>query len=200
MDGGSARTFELVRAAQAGDRRALEDLFARYLPRVRQIVALRMGRRLRELEDVDDVAQDVLLKAFQGLERFEQRSEGAFRNWLAACVECEIADKARRAGARKRGGGKVRRFADCESGLLISSVFAGREPTPSAVARARELAERIEEALIALPRHHREVVILRNLCEMSYEEIAETMALGSAQTARKAVSRALRKLKESLEP
>ena len=58
-------TLELVGAAQKGDRSALEALFERYLPRVRQIVALRMGRRLNQVVEFDDIAQDVLLKVFQ---------------------------------------------------------------------------------------------------------------------------------------
>jgi DNA-directed RNA polymerase specialized sigma24 family protein len=101
-----------VSAAQEGDRRALEELFARYLPRVRQIVALRMGRRQRQILEVDDVAQEALLSVFRGLERFEHRSQGSFRNWLARCVESQVAGAARKAGARKRGGGKVRLFCD----------------------------------------------------------------------------------------
>ena len=79
-------TLELVGAAQKGDRSALEALFERYLPRVRQIVAVRMGRRLNQVVEFDDIAQDVLLKVFQGLDRFEQKSEGSFRNWLANCA------------------------------------------------------------------------------------------------------------------
>src|SRR5262245_12995939 len=88
-------TILLVRAAQRGDAEALEALFTRYLPRVRQIVALRLGWRLRQLLEVDDIVQEVLLDAFQGLGQFEPRSEGSFRNWLARTVEREIVDTSR---------------------------------------------------------------------------------------------------------
>jgi RNA polymerase sigma-70 factor (ECF subfamily) len=192
-------TVKLVRAAQGGDRRALEDLFERYQPRVRQIVALRVGRRLRQLGELEDIAQEALLKAFQGLDRFEQRSEGSFRNWLASCVECEIRMHLRAAAAQKRGGGKVRRFGDADSALLVSSLFAGNEPSPSDVARAAELSERLEATLLEMPEHHREVIILRGLCEMSYKEVAESLGLDHEQTARKAYSRALQRLKEALD-
>ena len=40
----------------------------------------------RQVVEFDDIAQDVLLKVFQGLDRFEQKSEGSFRNWLANCA------------------------------------------------------------------------------------------------------------------
>jgi RNA polymerase sigma-70 factor (ECF subfamily) len=191
-------TIKLVRSAQGGDRPALEALFARYLPRVEQIVTLRMGRKLRQIVDPDDIVQQALLKAFQGLDRFEERSEGSFRNWLASCVETEILMRLRSDRAIKRGGGKVQRFGDAASHIMLSSILAGDGPSPSEVVRGKELSERIHDVLMDMPEHHREVIILRHLCEMSYVEIAQSMKLGSEQTARKAVSRALKILKENL--
>ncbi len=191
-------TIQLVSAAQDGDRSAMERLFTRYLPRVRQIVALRMGRRLGRFMETDDIAQEALLKAFNGLDRFEHKSEGSFRNWLARCVECEIKDQVRKVDAKKRGAGKVYRFGDCSSDILVSSIFAGSGPSPSQVVQAADLETEIEEALLAMPEHLREVIILRHLCDLSYDEIAETMGFNQVTTARKACSRALQKLKEQL--
>ena len=191
-------TVQLVRAAQGGDRRALEDLFERYLPRVQQIVALRMGRRLRQFVELEDIAQEVVLKAFQDLGRFEKKTEGSFRNWLARRVESEVVDHARIAASQKRGGGRARRFGDWGGEGPLASIFAGEGPTPSEAAQAREAEESMEAALLRLPKHYREVIVLRHLCEMSYADISETMSFGSDANARKAVSRALAKLKETL--
>ncbi len=192
------KTAPLILAAQKGDRKALERLFARYLPRVRAIAALRMGRRMQELFDLEDVVQEALLKAFQGLGRFEHKSEGCFRNWLACCVEREVANCARKAGAKKRGCGQVRRFADFNSGDLTTSIFAGKSPTPSAVVQGAEMENKVEEAIIGLPKLHREAIILRYICKMSYREIVEYMKLTNEVSARKACSRALQKLKEKV--
>ncbi|MBI4606734.1 MAG: sigma-70 family RNA polymerase sigma factor [Planctomycetes bacterium] len=188
-------TLNLVRAAQGGDSAALERLFARCLPRVRQIVALRMGRRLREMLEIEDLVQEVLLKVLKGLERFEQRSEGGFSNWLAKLVECEVIDQRRRGERRKRGGGRVRRFTDLDSSVLVSSIMAGREPTPSALARAEELTEKLEEALFLLAEHQREVIVLRAVCGLSYAEVAAELGIGEEGAARLAFFRALKKLK-----
>ena len=68
-ESGFDTTVHLVQAAQGGDRQALEDLFTRYLPRVRQIVSLRMGRRLTKFVEFEDVTQESLLKIFNGLHR-----------------------------------------------------------------------------------------------------------------------------------
>ena len=191
------KTLVLVNSAQKGDRRALEALFERYLPRVQRIVALRLGWKLSQFATVEDIAQEVLLKAFQGLERFEESSEGGFLNWLSRCVECEVVDQSRKRASQKRGGGNVRRFGDFGS-VMLSSIFAGSSPTPSQIVMAKDTELAIEEALIELPKHHREAIVLRHVCAMGYDEIARTLNLASEMTARKACSRALKILKEKL--
>lgn len=193
------KTIALVQSARAGSRGALEKLFTRYLPRVERIVSLRLGWRLSQFSTVEDIAQEVLLKAFQGLERFEETSEGSFLNWLSRCVECEVVDQSRRQAAQKRGGGKVARFGDLGSEVLLSSIFAGSSPTPSQVVQAKDTEAALEVALLALPRHHREAIVLRNLCGMEYEEIAKALGLGREDTARKACSRALKALEKQLQ-
>jgi RNA polymerase sigma-70 factor (ECF subfamily) len=189
-----APTADLVKAAQEKDRQALEALFERYLPRVRQIVALRVGRRLRQMDELEDIAQEALLGIFQALPGFEHRSEGTFRNWVARCVEREILHHVRDRGAKKRGGGKVRRFADCGSQDLLSSIAAKNVPRASELARANELRDRIEKTLLEMPEQHREVIILRCLCEMSYGEIGQTLGFAKEASVRKALSRALKEL------
>lgn len=191
------QTLVLVTSAQKGDRKALDTLFGRYLPRVERIVTLRLGWKLSQFATVEDIAQEVLLKAFQGLERFEAESEGGFLNWLSRCVECEIVDQSRKRETQKRGGGTVRRFGDFGS-VMLSSMFAGSSPTPSQIVIAKDTEQAIEAALVELPKHHREAIVLRHVCGMEYDEIAKTMGLGSEVTARKACSRALKVLKEKL--
>ncbi len=191
-------TIGLVRGAQDGDRRALEDLFSRYLPRIRQIVALRTGRKLRQMLELDDIVQEVLLKLLRGLDRFDANSEGSFRHWLARCAECEIVDRARHLDRKKRGGGQIRRFADCDSRLLRSSIFHDDDAaTPSELAQADELAERIEDELLAMSEHNREVIILRAVCGMSYSEVAQELGIEPV-SARVAFSRAIDKLKAAV--
>jgi RNA polymerase sigma-70 factor (ECF subfamily) len=144
------------------------------------------------------VVQESLLRALQGLERFEERSEGGFRDWLARCVEHEIIRQARRALAAKRGRGEGRRLSELDTGFLAASVFSSGDPSPSQFAQASELAERLEAALLALPDHYRELIVLRQLCEMSYAEIARVFGYAQETTARMAFSRASQKLKAAL--
>jgi RNA polymerase sigma-70 factor (ECF subfamily) len=191
-------TTRLVRAAQDGDTVSLDALLTRCLPQVRQIVALRMGWRLRQLVEIDDIVQEVLLDAFKSIDRFELRSEGSFRNWLARCVEREVIDALRTESRKKRGGGEVRRLADLDVAFLGSSIFGADYDSPSDHARARELAERLEDALLEMPDHERDIIVMRALCGMSYAELAVELGISRENTLRVAYSRALRKLEERL--
>jgi RNA polymerase sigma-70 factor (ECF subfamily) len=182
------KTASLVRAAQGGDSDAMEALFARYLPRVRQMVRPRLRRSTPQYDDLDDIIQEALLKVFRGLEKFEHRSEEAFVKWTSRLVEHAIIDHMREA----------RRRRDVRLDTLLEMILRGKSPRPSQIVRARELKERLEEALLQLPEHQREIIELRVDRELSYEEIAEIMGFEKDATARQAFSRALKRLKERL--
>src|SRR6266536_6111001 len=88
---------DLVTAARAGDPHALEDLVAACLPLVYNI----LGRALHGQPDVDDVAQEALLRVVRNLP--ELREVGSFRSWLAAITVNEIRDfQAQHRAARYR--------------------------------------------------------------------------------------------------
>lgn len=192
-------TVRLVQAAQGGDQKAINDLFTRYLPRTRRIVACRMGWKLRQLEEHEDLVQSSLLRIFQGLERFESRTEGSFRQWAAHCVECTIRNAARDSRRAKRGGGAVKRWSEIADESLANLTLAGDDPSPSAIVQAAETEEKIEASLLGLPERYREAIVLRSLCGMSFAEVAESIGAAKEATARQIYFRALQKLKDHLE-
>ncbi|MEM7235185.1 MAG: sigma factor, partial [Planctomycetota bacterium] len=83
-------TLELVQDAQAGNREALNRLLDRYSNRVRTIIRLRLGSKLRERVDSVDILQETLIEAIQGFDRFEMRDEGSLINWLSKLAERKI--------------------------------------------------------------------------------------------------------------
>ncbi|MFD9107607.1 RNA polymerase sigma factor [Streptomyces bottropensis] len=88
MDGRQWRST--IAAAQAGDRRALDELVAGWLPLVYNIV----GRALNGHADVDDVVQETMLRAVDNLDTL--RDPDSFRSWLVAIAMRQIRDRARR--------------------------------------------------------------------------------------------------------
>ena len=194
-----ATTLAQVRAARGGDRPAMEALFARYLPWVIETVALRLGRRRQDCGDIEDLAQESLLDAFRSIERFQEQSEGSFRHWLARIVENNVVDRERRRRAQKRGGGKEQVFRDVYESSPDGPPVRGRESTPSQVAGQHEHALLVEQALLRLPDRTREILILRDRCEMSFEEVAAAVGLGSAESARTTYRRALQAFAAALQ-
>ena len=191
-------TTAQVRAAQDGDREALEDLFRRYLPRVARIVSMRMGQGWREVGLDDDIAQETFLDAFAALKNGKIRDDAAFCAWLARCAENNIRDQVRHGRSAKRGGGAVHRFADLGESCLGESILGGDDPTPSQYATANETEAALEQALLGLDPRYREVICLRAYCGMSYRQIAETMGIPSENTANALFFRARAELRERL--
>ena len=193
---GADRTTDLVYAAQGGSRLALEALFRRYLPRVRQIVALRLGYRLTDFYRYEDIVQDTLLNLFLKLDRFDTTSEARFRAWLASCTTNSVREHFRRARAKKRSALPSTVFP---SEGLLAEILPSRESPPPALAEFEECAERVEAALLRLPERERDVIIYVRLCGMSSDETADRMGISSPAAARKLLSRSLERLRRLLD-
>lgn len=193
----ASESMILLERARGGDRAAAEELFHRLIPKVERIVALRMGRRISELWDQDDVVQETLKDAYKGLGSFEMRHEGALCHWLATLVHNNLLDHQRRQRAAKRDGKRVAPPTG-SSTPLAASVFGHDSTTPSRIAEAAELEERIEQALLSLDERQRRVIELRKLCDLSFEEIAAELGLTQASSARALYSRAMSALAERI--
>lgn len=195
MDEGTRGTLFLLDAARSGEASAIEELFTRYYPRVLHIVALRLRRTCRDLEEHEDVVQETLLQVFRALDDFEVTSVAAFRSYLARVAENRIRDRSRRRRAVKRGEERVVALSGLGRTTLCEMILPDeRGSTPTQAAAAAELEERLERALLALDERARHLIELRKLCEMSYAEIAVEMGLGAESSARAAVARALSQL------
>jgi RNA polymerase sigma-70 factor, ECF subfamily len=138
----------LVVRCQAGDEAAFAELVQRYAPRLRYYL-----RRMLDAGDPDDVMQDVWLDVFRGLPRLNDA--GAFPAWLYRV-------------ARDRVLRTLRRRPRTEP-LLDADVPEAEE------AFTAEDAARIHQALAELPPEQREVLVLRFLEEMSYDDVARVI-------------------------
>ncbi|HKQ56464.1 MAG TPA: sigma-70 family RNA polymerase sigma factor [Candidatus Eisenbacteria bacterium] len=178
-------SVELVRRAQAGDRRALDQLFQRYLPILRRWATGRLPRWARDLVDTDDMIQDALIRTFNNLEGFVPRHDGAFGAYVRQALLNRIRDEVRKAQARPLR-------AD------LSSQHAADGASPLEEAIGKDQLERYERALARLQPAEREAVLARIEMGLSYQQIATAGDRPSAEAARKAVSRALLKLATEL--
>lgn len=191
-------TAELLARARTGDAAALDRLCRHWLPRVRGLAAVRMGKTLLDLRDDDDIVQEVLLAAVRGVERFEARPDGSFVGWLARIVEHKLANAVRDARADRRGGGRVQRRADLGVTTLSGLAGADAARSPSQEAAAHELDPALERALLALGSPRRELVYCRLVLELDFTTIAGDLGLANADSARALFHKALAALRERL--
>jgi RNA polymerase sigma-70 factor (ECF subfamily) len=174
---------ELVRRAQAEDKEAFEELIRRHQNRVFAVA----GRILRRREDVEDIAQQVFVKAYFSLKRFDQRA--AFSTWLYKITVNECWDLLRKK--------KVRPLV-YESDLSeeqARQVIASEEkvnPGPD-VSERLLTRQRVERLLEGLDDRDRLMLILKEVEGFSIEEIAEVLKL-NANTVKVRLFRARRRV------
>lgn len=158
---------ELVRLSQGGMEAAFEELVRRHQQRVFALVAGILHRP----DDVEDVAQQIFLKAYLGIKRFDQRA--AFSTWLYKIAVNECWDY-----LRKR---KVRPLvyeadlSEEQVSRLDGIVSTSRPPEgPNARAETREIIDRM---LAALSEQDRQLLVLKEIEGFSVQELAEILSL-----------------------
>ena len=178
---------ELIGAAKAGDRAALETLFAAFYARVIRVAEVRLGRRLRQVLEPADIAQSVFGRALRGLPRYDDRGPGSFGTWLEAIVETTIREKARLLAAEKRGACKT------EESPLTGAEQAASTRSPSRLAEKEEDVARLHEAMKTLTNHERRTVEVRAFLGLHGSAAAEALGVSEA-AARQTYSRAMEKM------
>ena len=174
---------ELVRRAQAGDKEAFEELVRRHQHRVFAVA----GGILRRREDVEDVAQQVFVKAYFSLRRFDQRA--AFSTWLYKITVNECWDLLRKK--------KVRPLV-YESDLSEEQAgqFNAAERLESGaqdVSDKLEAQQQVENLLQGLDERDRMMLILKEVEGFAIDEIAEILNL-NANTVKVRLFRARRRI------
>jgi len=168
----AAISRELVKRAQAGERAAFEELIRSHQQRVFAVV----GGILRRREDIEDVAQQVFIKVYVSLHRFDRRS--SFSTWLHKVAVNECYDYLRKKRVRKLvyeadlGEEQVRQFESLESGAAGSHTAALPD-----VARRAELRDTVERLLENLSDEDRAMLVLKEVEGFSVEEISELYGL-----------------------
>lgn len=152
----------VVRLAKTGDRDACEKLAVRYR-RDAYILALHL---LRNRDDAMDVTQDALLRFFSTIGRFD--SDRAVKPWLLRIVRNLAVDLIRN---RKRHGNHP--FAEDEEGLTVEP--AQESPGIVEELEQKQMQKTIWEAVSTLEETYREILLLRDYQDLTYEGIAEIL-------------------------
>jgi RNA polymerase sigma factor (sigma-70 family) len=173
-----AATANLLELARAGETRAREALFERFLPILTRWAHHRLPARARSLADTDDLVQVTLVRALGRLQDFDARREGAFLAYLRTILLNAMRDEIRRANRRPEHFPVRDDDGPLESSELERLI-------------GRESVARYERALAGLTEAQREAVMLRLEFGYSHLEIAAALGRPSADAARMLVARAL---------
>ena len=187
-----------VERTVAGDQKAFELLVIKYQRRIERLI----GRMVRDVDLVEDIAQETFIRAYRALAQF--RGDAQFYTWLYR-IAVNTAKKALMDLKRDplvsesalRGGGD-----DDDETSAVENELTSSE-TPETVLAAKEIAAAVNSAMEALPEELRQAVTLREIEGLSYEEIAEVMncPIGTVRSrifrARDAISAKVRPMLEN---
>lgn len=176
----------LVAKARAGDYRAFELLFERHRTLVYRFVYQMAPRR----DDAEDIVQEVFVRAYQNLHRY--RDEAKFTTWLLRIATNLGTDRARMVNRRQT-------LEQKEAAGALAWMTVGEREDPVDNLQQDELKDVLRKALLALPDHHRNVIVMRDIEEMEYTDIAATLGC-SIGGAKLRVLRARRALRDRVAP
>ena len=178
---------ELVQQAKAGDRAAFAGLVSAYEGKIYNLALRYLGSR----EDAMDASQEVFLRVFRFLPGFQE--ESGFSTWIY------------RIGVNVCKDMLHRRLKRAEQPLEVPDEEDEGRPVdvpdlrydPERIMEGVELRQALSDAILALPEQQREIIILRDIRGLSYEEIALALAL-EAGTVKSRLFRARENLRKKL--
>lgn len=179
-------SVELLTRAQSGDDAALNELFERYLPRLRKWFHGRLPGFARNGVDTQDMVHDAIARVMPHVATFKPFHDGGFYGYLRTAVRRRMQDQVAAA---------IRRPTDV---LSSDSDRPSDEPSPIELAIGAETFETYEAALGRLPEADREAIVLRIELGLPYPEIAQALRKPSVGATYVAVNRALVKLAEEM--
>ena len=159
----------LVERVKLGDVKAFEMLVVKYQRRIERLI----GRMVRDVDLVPDIAQETFIRAYRALPKF--RGESAFYTWLYR-IAVNTAKKALMELKRDplvTESSRMARDDDGEGSRLENERSDGE--TPDAVLASKQIAAAVNFAIEALSDDLRQAITLREIEGLSYEEIATLM-------------------------
>ncbi len=181
---------DLMERIVEGSEAAFALLVKRYQGKVTNLV----HRFIFDRERAVEIAQEVFLRVF--LHRKRYRRSGRFSTWIYT-IAVNLAKNEIRRKSRLKGVMSLDRLLEAtgDSGAFL----ADKRPGPAQAAHQHQVEEIVMAAIQKLPPKYREVILLRDVQQLTYEEIEQVLCIPGG-TVRSRINRARNALKEMLEP
>ena len=187
----SKEDSEWVKAFQAGDKAAFDNLVLRHKDKLYTLCYWFLGDR----QEANDSAQEVFIKVFRSLKKF--RFESAFSTWLYRIAANTCKNRLKSSEFRQ----KNKRVRFDNPGKIEDGQYAGeiqdQTSSPMIELEKKERMMLIQKAIASLPTDQRTAVVLRDIEGLSYEEVANITGINSG-TVKSRLSRARQQLRKKL--
>jgi RNA polymerase sigma-70 factor (ECF subfamily) len=160
----------LIRRCVAGDAAAWEDIVRQYHRRIYNVCYRFSG----SAEDADDLTQEVFIKMYRTLESYDVE-RGAFMTWVTTVARNLLVDHFRKSKHDRVTDSLDASPADEADGRTLADQIQDKAAPPDARLQSRETGDAVHLALQKLSPELREAVILRDLQDMDYKEIAAAL-------------------------
>ena len=180
---------ELILSAAKGDREAQNELIQKYWPIIRDAVRSakrRMGERLREREETQDLQQAAAIKILAALDAHDFRGRPAFAAWIRRLAQAEVVDRHRHHAAQKRAAPEL-------GGSVIDRV-AEEKRSPESRYDDQQRFDKLLLEIEELKPEYRTALLLHHM-GYSHKEIGDTLGC-TPEAARTLITRARTKLLE----
>jgi len=182
----------LVDRFKNGDAAAFDEMVARYWTRIYSMV----NQLLRNPQDAEEVTQDAFIRAHRGLENF--RGDSAFSTWLYQIATNLARNRYWYWWRRKRDKSvSIDAPLGGDGDATLADIIPAEVETPDDIAVTQEFVARIARGMERLGAKHREILILRNVKNLSYEEIADILGI-SIGTVKSRIARARESLRAKM--
>lgn len=181
---------DVMERCALGSEAAFRALVQRYRTRIMNLVC----RFISDRDRAEEISQEVFLRVYRNRERY--RKSGKFSTWIFT-IAVNLTKNEIRSRVRHKGTYSLDAMEEEAGGQGLP--FPDARPLPDADLGAREIQERVAEALRKLPPRYREAVVLRDIEGLSYEEVGEILRIPGG-TVRSRINRARLMLKERLKP
>lgn len=162
----------LVRRCMAGDQQAWQQLVVTQHRRIYAICFRFTGSAC----DAEDLTQDVFLKLYKNLESFDGQ-KGSFQTWITTLARNLLVDHFRRTRLDRASDSLDASLTDEDDGPSMADRLADPRPSQEDHAAGLELKVKIQHALAQLSPELREAVVLRDLEDMDYKDIAQVLRI-----------------------
>jgi len=180
----------LIERIKSGDMAAYNEMVSRYYDRI----FARVSQLLKNKQDAEEVTQDAFIRAHRGLEKF--RGDASFSTWLYQIATNLAHNRYWYWFRRKRDQSiSLDHPLSSDGDLTLENVMPCEGESPAEAAVTQEFVDRVSECMEGLNEKHKAVLILRNVKNLSYDEIAQQLEI-SVGTVKSRIARARESLRD----